>query len=111
MRVAEIKMLPDGSGRVRIHYFVHDQKGPVTTPDGVIMSSIGPIRMGGVKGYIACQPERANLLPQMQGNVSLLTCHSDDARAATCPECLATDDWKKASQQLEELLNNGGALS
>lgn len=88
-----IRLLPDGSGRVRIHYFVHDQKGPVTTPSGAVMTALGPLKLGGVTGRIACQPQLASVTPQMVKGELQPTVHSDDVRAVTCPECQRTSEY------------------
>lgn len=107
MRVVNVKLLPDGSGRVRIHWFVHSESGPAKTPGGVVKTSQGPARYDGARGYIACQPQRTSVLPQMKGNEYTLLVHSDDVRAATCPDCLATVEAQAMLQELGETLDSG----
>jgi hypothetical protein len=106
------RLLPDGSGRLRIHWFVHDVNGPASTPPGLIAENllspemkniVGP-RFRSATGYIACQPKRTDVTPQQYGNEIRLTVHSNDPRAATCPECLATEVYEKAMKELGELV-------
>lgn len=103
-RTIQMRVLPDG--KVRIHYFVHDDAGPIRTPGKVIaMTPLGPLRAGGVKGYIACQPKRDSALPgRVAGGEIQVMPHSNEARAVTCPECKATDVWKKTMALLGETL-------
>ncbi len=99
-------MLPDGSGRVRIHFFVHDEKGPAPISAGSLTHAQGfPMR-----GRIACQPERMSIMPEVTASVIRPVVHSNDARAVTCPECQATDDYKAMMKDLAELVNVVPAL-
>lgn len=104
-RTVEIKILPDGTGRVRIHWFQVLDGGPIKMPSGTIETQYGPLIHVGPPGRIACQPERTSVLPQEQNGVTLLTCHSDEPRAVTCPECMATPEFKIAMQKIAELLD------
>lgn len=98
-----VRLLKDGSGRVRIHYFVRDEAGPIRTPAGVIaLTAMGPMSAGGTKGYIACQPKQESLDVKKDG-IIYPTPHSDDVRAVTCPECQATAEYKKMADFLAEL--------
>lgn len=103
MRHVAVKLLPDKSGRVRIHYFVHTPDGPAQTPGRVAMTAMGPLRLGGSRGKIACQPGLADVTPQAVGGSWHLCCHSDDPRAVTCPECEKTEDYQKAMALLAEV--------
>jgi hypothetical protein len=99
-----IKLLPDGSGKVRLHYFVHDDKGPIKTPTGTVMTALGPVTMGGVMGYVACQPRRTEITPEIRQNVVVPVPHTNEARAVTCPECKETVAWKETMKLLEDLV-------
>jgi hypothetical protein len=107
MRVVNIRLLPDGSRRVRIHWFIHDERGPAKTPGTIIPTELGPMPLGGAVGRIACAPQQSNILPQKRGGEIHLTIHSDDARAVTCPECMATVEFQKQMQEIEEVLGKG----
>jgi hypothetical protein len=104
MNQVVIRLLPDGSGRVRIHWFVHDPKGPVRTPASTTMTALGPLRLGGAVGRIACQPGLESVTPKVDGTQTVPLCHSDDCRAATCPECMATPEYAAAMKRLSEIL-------
>ncbi len=100
-----IRMLPDKSGRVRIHWFIRDSTGPAKTPSLTVPSPVGPLAVGGTVGRIACQPKRDSVTPAVNhaGQIEPC-CHTDDPRAATCPECCATDEFKQAMEYLETLV-------
>lgn len=92
-----VKLLKDGSGRVCIHWFVRDKNGKIAdqSKDGIV-----PEWAKGSAGRIACQPHRSNLLPDQNGSNPVMFMHTDDPRAATCPECLATTDYKTIMAEL-----------
>lgn len=99
-----IRVLKDG--RVRIHFFARDDAGPVTTPSAVVPTSMGLISLGGAKGFIACEPRRQSVSPELgPGNRVTPCCHTDEPRAVTCPECLETETYKKAMAQIADILN------
>ena len=115
-----IKMVPDKQGRptdiVRIHYFVWDEKGPIALPQKVTPTALGPLTIGGnvvtgaFRGRLACAPGRAENQP-VWANGRIVPCpQTDDPRAATCPECMASEDYKKAMAGLSELLNIQAAV-
>lgn len=100
-----IRVLPDGSGRVRIHYFVTDPKGPVrTTGRTAAAPGVGVIVLGGAEGYVACQPGLTSIQPVFKNGEIWPLAHSNEARAVTCPECRATEAWKKTMEQIEQML-------
>ena len=107
VRTVEIKLLRDEHGnvtqRVRIHLFVRDDNGAAQTPAGKVQTSKGALKVGGTKGYLACQKTRTDIGPQKVGEVIVVTPHSDDVRAATCPSCLETQEAKDMLRRLEEL--------
>jgi hypothetical protein len=100
-RVIAIKMLPDGSGRVVIHWLIRGE-GPITTPRSEIRTPAGPRMGGGVTGKIACQPERKSALPEVKGGEILMFHYSDDCRAVTCPDCMATPEFARQMELLSK---------
>jgi hypothetical protein len=60
--------------------------------------------LGGARGRIACNPKLQSVSAQVVNGETNLCMHSDDPRAATCPECMATDEFKAAMKQLEEIV-------
>ncbi len=107
MRRVQIPVLPDG--RVRIHFFVRDDAGPARTPAGVLgMTPLGPITAGGLVGHFACQPKNDNVLARRgQDGIIRVLPHSDEPRAATCPECLASAAYKEAMAIYQEAQTAG----
>ena len=106
MRVVQVKLLEDGTGRVCIHYFAHEPKGPILTPATGVTTSIGMVKLGGVRGYIACKPRLASILPHTVPGGDIAPCvHTDDPRAATCPDCIASEAWKRHMEELEGLVD------
>jgi hypothetical protein len=94
-----IRMLPDMI-HVRHHWFCRTEAGPAETPSG----HLGPYKVGGVRGYIACQKSRESITPLMLPGGQVEPLHfTDDARAATCPECQATPEFEAMMAQLEKL--------
>jgi hypothetical protein len=104
MREVVVKLCPDRSGRVLIHWFIHDEQGPIETPAGGVLTALGPLRLGGVKGRIACQPERARVGAENISGQHHLFPHSDDLRAVTCALCRRTPEARKMLLHLQELL-------
>lgn len=101
-RVVEMKVLP--SGKVRIHYFHRTEEGAATAPSGLTPDEEGKLRMGPVKGIIACSPATSKITSTTTKGVTRLVCHSDDPRAATCPQCAATEVYKAAMAEYASLL-------
>jgi len=106
-----IRFLPDGSGRVRIHWFRRDPAGPIQNPEHITLTSLGILRLGGGKGQIACMPEQVHLLEALPSGQSQLSLYSDDPRAATCPECLQTEAHQQALALLKDLTDPREALA
>lgn len=97
MRQVQCDRLRDG--RVRIHYFARDAAGPVRTAARAGAVEPVPLVLGGAVGFIACQPKAADARPSRgPGGVIVmgLGSHTDDPRAATCPECCATQAYSEA---------------
>jgi hypothetical protein len=92
----QVPVLADG--RVRIHYFHTDPGGPIHMPRQVLgVTPMGPM-VTGATGFIACSPGATRAAPVVKGGMIYLGLgqHSDDPRAATCPECLASAAYKQA---------------
>ena len=87
-----MKKLNDGTGRVCVHWFIHDPNGPIKTQGGAVLTILGPLAFPGASGRIACRPEQ-NALYQIVGNEIMVCKTTDDARAAVCPACLATPEY------------------
>ena len=103
MQTVVLKLLPDGTGRIRIHWAVRDPNGKIEIRDRVVETSWGPKVMQGARWRVVCQPGLSTLSGLRQGeNVVLQPC-SDDPRGVTCPECMAAEEFQKARQDLEEL--------
>lgn len=96
MRPVQCPVLPDG--RLRIHLFVRDPKGPAQTPRGTLgMTPLGPAAFGGARGFFACRPGHGRAASEVgtDGVIRLLP-HTDDPRAATCPGCLSSQAFLDA---------------
>lgn len=108
MQTVELKLLPDGSGRIRIHWVMRDPEGPVLIHDRVVETSWGPKLMSGSRWRVACQPQRASIAPQAQGQKILPFPITDDPRAVTCDLCVATEWFQKARAELENTVPSPG---
>lgn len=112
MTVPCVVRLVKGTPFVKIHFFVHSEKGPIRTApnaelilQGVQNKIAIPAPMqGGASGFIACQPMRKSLGGQMHGGRAELCPCSDEVRAVTCQECQATEAFKKAAEELAAML-------
>ncbi len=104
MTAVLIRLLPDRSGRVRIHWFERTADGPVQTQANSVQTALGTVKLGGAKGRIACQPARKEVTPSLIGSEWEPCVHSDDPRAVTCPECMGKDGFKAAMQELKDIL-------
>lgn len=108
-RIINVKVLPgeplDGSGRVCIHLFVPDPKGPFVEPH-----ALHPVYENGIqvkqkvqvkptRGRLACNPKRT-VAPVTRNGITCITMRTNDHRAVTCIECLASKDYKTAEEKL-----------
>lgn len=102
-----MKVLPgeplDGTGKVCIHLFVQDERGPFVEPSALHMVD-NQLVARRTRGRLACDPRRS-VAPVVRGATTTITCRTDDPRAVTCPKCLASADCKR----LMELLSAGQA--
>lgn len=103
MNVVEVKLLRDRS-RVCVHWFEVTRDGPAATPLGVVQSPLGPLAVGGVRGRIACRPAVSTVTPQAVNGAVQLLCRSEEPRAVTCPECMATPQFKRAMEEISLLV-------
>jgi len=98
--IINIKVLPDGRGK--IHWFIRGE-GPIENPIRVDQTEIGPITLGGAKGWIACNPQQNTVLPQQIGMEHYLCLHSDEPRAVTCPDCIKTEEFKNHMAMINQI--------
>lgn len=108
MRTLIRRLLPDGSGKIRIHWFCRGP-GPIKTKGRVVMFGINPQHLGGAQGKVACQASRTSLLPEVTGQGINHLEITDDPRAATCPECCATEEYKAAMANYATMYRGGAA--
>ena len=103
MRPIHLKALPGTNlKKLRIHWFVHDDAGPITTPKKDFKSNKGSVTMGGVSGHIACQPQKKGGLLEIRPDGIHVFMRTDSIRAATCPECLASAEAKVYLASMED---------
>lgn len=95
-----IRLLPDGSGRVCIHWLMADAEGPIETVNRIVVTGMGPQIMKGKRWRMACNPTLSNLGELSQAGRLVPYPHSDDIRAVTCPKCLATERAKEILARL-----------
>lgn len=105
-RTINMSVLPgeplDGSGRVCIHLFVQDERGPFVEPHVLHMeeTEIGDdhrkkqLVAKATRGRLACDPKRTVALVKRQGDITV-TMRTDDPRAVTCPKCKASGDYTR----------------
>lgn len=113
-RILVMNTLPgqptDGSGKVCIHLFVVDPKGPFKEPMVAQLDKIaadnGDQRLicAPARGRLACDPKRT-VAPVERKGVTTLTLRTGDPRAATCPKCITSDDYKKMMKVLSDAQN------
>lgn len=108
-RIISVKVLPgeplDGTGRVCIHLFVPDEKGPFVEPHALHpkmengKAVKGKLTAKPTRGRLACDPRRL-VAPVTRGKVTTITHRSDDPRAVSCPKCIASVDYKRKMELL-----------
>lgn len=102
-RILDISVLPgqplDGTGKLCIHLFVPDSRGPFTEPCVMQLDKVKQMRgevalfNGPKQGRLACDPKRL-VAPVTKNNITKITLRTGDPRAATCPKCIASPDYK-----------------
>ncbi len=109
-RVVGMSVLPgepvDGTGRVCIHLFVQDERGPIVEPHALhpALDAHGqPIKQSVVarptRGRLACDPRR-KVAPVARIGVVNVTSRTDDPRAVTCPKCVASVEYARMMEPL-----------
>jgi len=97
-KILNVKLLPDKSGRVLIHWLQPDEAGPVQTQGHPVYACIQPFR-----GKIACNPTQNTVNPQVRNGETLMCMHSNEVRAVTCPKCMLTPDYIGFAANMERL--------
>lgn len=94
-RVVNVNVLPgeplDGSGKVSIHLFVPDERGPFVEPHVLHLGEDRKVVAKATRGRLACDPKRL-VAPVTKQGVTTVTPRTDDPRAVTCAKCLASKD-------------------
>lgn len=127
--ILNVKLLPDKSGRVLIHWLQEDtfdasKEGAdslkplahlvkeADAPGGAFPIKINghPQLRGGVgqavvaNARIACNVKQNSVNPLHRGQEVFMCMHSNDVRAVTCPRCLETKDAVELLKQYEDTL-------
>jgi hypothetical protein len=98
----------DGTGRICIHLFVQDIRGPFVEPS-VIHPAVDadgnpdPRKLIAkpTRGRLACSRTR-QVRPVTKGGVTTLTMRTDEPRAVTCPACIASDSYRLMMESNKE---------
>lgn len=96
----------DGSGRVCIHLFVRDERGPFVEPhalhpsvkDGVQQKQL---EARPTRGRLACDAKRT-VAPVTKNGVTTVTPRTEEPRAVTCPKCIASAEYAKAMDLINQ---------
>ncbi len=119
-RIVNISVLPgeptDGTGRVCIHLFVPDERGPFVEPyalhpvfdeDGAQVKQ--KVQAKPTRGRLACDPRRnvvqtSSLHRGSSTTVvtTSVTMRTNDPRAITCPKCMASKSYIEAMTNYEQ---------
>ncbi len=101
-----IRMLGDGSGRICTHWVFEDPEGPMQTISQTFPTGSGPVLFKGGRWRCACMPQRTTFNGPQEGRYVQFT-HTNDPRAATCPKCCATTEYKDAMARYANLQTQG----
>ena len=85
----------DGTGKVCIHLFIQDERGPFVEPHGLYIADTDKGKLLATRptrGRLACNPRRT-VAPANRGGVTTITPRTDDPRAVTCPKCIASAEY------------------
>ncbi len=108
-RKVSINVLPgesvDGTGRVCIHLFVQDERGPIVEPyvlhpvyeDGVLVK--GKLVARPTRGRLACNPKRT-VAPVTRNGVTIITPRTDEPRAVSCSKCKMSKEYNEMMERL-----------
>ena len=109
VREVRFRYLKDAAGKdtdvVCVHWFIVDAAGPIRTAG--IKTPLGLV--GGVVGRIACNPSQTSVSTRERNGLYYPCAHSDDVRAATCPDCLKTPEAVALLAHYEEEAKKAGA--
>ena len=101
-RIVNVKVLPgqptDGNGKVCIHLFVQDERGPFVEP-AVIHAEDGKLVHKPTRGRLACDPKRIVAAVTHNG-ITTVTMRTDDPRAVTCIGCKKSTDYQHVMLKL-----------
>lgn len=110
-RIVNMSVLPgeplDGSGRMCIHLYVQDSKGPFVEPHVLhpVMKNGEPVKQQlearPTRGRLACDPKRS-VAPVTRNGITTITMRSDNPNAVTCEKCKATSEYREMMARLEE---------
>lgn len=110
-RIVNVSVLPgeplNGTGRVCIHLFVPDEKGPIVEPH-VLHPSLDEqeqpikqrVKVKPTRGRLACDPKR-QVTPVTKNGVTRVTPRTDDPRAVSCEKCKASREYKALLFRIE----------
>lgn len=96
-----VRVLP-GTKTPRIHWFRRHPDGPIRTAARVEQVGTGRLVLGGAVGSIACSPAITSVAPALKNGIIHVIDHTDDPRAANCPECMATLEFGAAIAAMTE---------
>lgn len=113
-RVLQISVLPgqptNGAGRVCIHLFVQDEKGPFVEP-AVLHPAVDengdPIKQQVIskptRGRLACDIKRVRTVASKASrqNVTTVTMRTSEPYAVTCPNCIESVEYKRMMEILK----------
>lgn len=101
-RVINMGVLPgeplDGRGRVCVHLFVQDERGPFVDPHVLhpVIENGAPVKQKvqakPTRGRLACDSRRS-VAPVTRNGVTTVTVRTDDPRSVSCPKCKATPEY------------------
>lgn len=91
-----------GRRRVRIHFYVRSEGGPIKPSPMTLNTAKGPVPIGGGRGFIACQPKMATLKANIVNGAYQPTPCSDHPGAVTCDLCMKTAAFQEAAKTQEK---------
>ncbi len=107
-RIVHQKVLPgeplDGSGKICIHLFVRDERGPFTEPHVLYPTKApsgennGQLEAHPTRGRLACDCKRS-VAPVTRGNEVTVTHRTEEPGAVTCPKCKASPEYQRMTKK------------
>lgn len=96
-KIVDVSVLPgqplDGTGKVCIHLFVQDNRGPFIEPH--VLHSVekkGELVAKPTRGRLACNFKRT-VAPVTHGGIITVTMRTTEPEAVTCPKCKASKEY------------------